>query len=368
MHRSYSMRNPRAATGSQLTNPVPQSNLRKGGKKMNLSKTFRTQSVAMFTPEMAKRLAALVKMEKGLLRSQEVVALERKDCARQLSYWGEDCDDDISDVSDKLGVLLYEIGELEETLIDRYDQYRLSLKNIRDIEASHREPDSPKLITLEQELVREEAACLVAEAQLTNITRENFKFAFNLQFDALREHAEKVAMITGYAKNLLDLIDDDPITPGEMRPAYDGYATSKQIILDAEKALASWTSDSTSMHAMIDVDGLPIEPRVPVGYTTMDTTRFDSSAAVPTIQTTNYTSNETTRPRFEETNNAMDTELPRSAYVSHVDPEQHGQVVQTYDIGEEDDMEAESVADNGYSQNTHTRIESENPSMMAAAA
>ncbi len=55
---------------------------------------------------------------------------------QQLSLWGENCDEDVSDVTDKLGVLLYEIGELEDQYVDRYDQYRITVKSIRNIEAS----------------------------------------------------------------------------------------------------------------------------------------------------------------------------------------------------------------------------------------
>jgi len=45
------------------------------------------------------------------------VSRERKEVAKQLSIWGEECDDDVSDVTDKLGVLIYEIGELEDNYI-----------------------------------------------------------------------------------------------------------------------------------------------------------------------------------------------------------------------------------------------------------
>ena len=55
---------------------------------------------------------------------------------QQLSIWGEGCDDDVSDVTDKLGVLIYEVGELEDQFVDRYDQYRVTIKSIRNIEAS----------------------------------------------------------------------------------------------------------------------------------------------------------------------------------------------------------------------------------------
>ena len=71
------------------------------------------------------------------------------------------------------------------------------MKSIRNIEASvqpsrdrkqkitdqiaqlkYKEPNSPRIVVLEQELVRAEAESLVAEAQLSNITREKLKAAF----------------------------------------------------------------------------------------------------------------------------------------------------------------------------------------------
>ena len=75
-------------------------------------------------------------MEKNVMRSMELVGRERMEVAQQLSIWGEACDDDVSDVTDKLGVLIYEIGELEDQFVDRYDQYRVTMKSIRNIEAS----------------------------------------------------------------------------------------------------------------------------------------------------------------------------------------------------------------------------------------
>lgn len=99
-------------------------------------------------------------MEKNVMRSLELVARERMEVAvcdflfllpsrsfsskvrrltffqQQLSLWGEATDEDVSDVTDKIGVLLYEIGELEDQYVDRYDQYRITMKSIRNIEAS----------------------------------------------------------------------------------------------------------------------------------------------------------------------------------------------------------------------------------------
>ena len=92
--------------------------------------------------------------------------------------------------------------------------------------------------------MRAEAESLVAEAQLSNITREKLKSAFTYQFDALREHCEKLAIIAGYGKHLLELVDDTPVTPGETRNAYDGYEASKAIIQDCEDALTNWVTQN----------------------------------------------------------------------------------------------------------------------------
>lgn len=214
------------------------------------------------------------------MRSMETVAKERMEVAQQLSIWGEACDEDVSDVTDKLGVLLYEIGELEDQYVDRYDQYRVTMKSIRNIEASvqpsrdrkqkitdqiaqlkYKEPNSPRIVVLEQELVRAEAESLVAEAQLSNITREKIKAAYTYQFDALREHCEKVAIIAGYGKHLLELIDDTPVTPGETRAAYDGYEASKAIIQDCEDSLTNWVTQNAAVSAKLSTRARTLSQR-----------------------------------------------------------------------------------------------------------
>ncbi|EQL01222.1 sphingolipid long chain base-responsive protein LSP1 [Ophiocordyceps sinensis CO18] len=235
-----------------------------------LGHALRRNAGGAFGPDLAKKLSQLVKMEKNVMRSLEQVAKERMEVAQQISLWGEGGDEDVSDVTDKIGVLLYEIGELEDQYVDRYDQYRVTMKSIRNIEASvqpsrdrkqkitdqiaqlkYKEPNSPKIVVLEQELVRAEAESLVAEAQLSNITREKVKAAYSYQFDALREHCEKVAIIAGYGKHLLDLIDDTPVTPGETRQAYDGYEASKAIIQDCEDALTNWVTSNAAVSSKL---------------------------------------------------------------------------------------------------------------------
>lgn len=114
---------------------------------------------------------------------------------------------------------------------------------------------------LEQELVRAEAESLVAEAQLSNITREKLKAAFTYQFDAIREHCEKTAIIAGYGKHLLELVDDTPVTPGESRPAYDGYEASKAIIQDCEDALTNWVQSKATVKSSLSTRARTLSQR-----------------------------------------------------------------------------------------------------------
>jgi hypothetical protein len=125
----------------------------------------------------------------------------------------------------------------------------------------YKEPNSPKIVVLEQELVRAEAESLVAEAQLSNITREKLKAAFTYQFDALREHSEKMAIIAGYGKHLLELVDDTPVTPGETRQAYDGYETSKAVIQDCEDALTNWVEQNAAVSSKLSTRSRTLSQR-----------------------------------------------------------------------------------------------------------
>jgi ABC-type transporter Mla subunit MlaD len=142
-------------------------------------------------PELSRKLFKLIKSESNVIGAYESAGRERIAVASQLSDWGEGTNDDaISDISDKLGVLLSELGEQEDNFAQNLEDSRTLLKQIRNMESSvqpsrdqktkimdeiaklkHREPESAKIPQLEQELVRAEATNLVAEAQLTNVVR-----------------------------------------------------------------------------------------------------------------------------------------------------------------------------------------------------
>lgn len=211
-------------------------------------------------PELSRKLYKLIKSENNLITAHETAGRERVSIATQLSDWGEQTGDDgISDISDKIGVLLSEIGEQEDTYAHSLDDARGTLKAIRNTEKSVqpsrdgkakiadeiqklklKEPESARLVVLEQELVRAEAENLVAEAQLTNITRQKLKEAYEAEFAATIERAEKQIILAKHGRRLLQLLDDSPVVPGDARPAYDGSQQARQVLNDAEDDLRDW--------------------------------------------------------------------------------------------------------------------------------
>jgi len=218
----------------------------------------------MQQPELSKRLYKLIKTENHAISAYENAGREGQSIASQLSEWGESTEDNaLSDLSDKLAVLLAEIAEQEDAFAQNLEESRGVLKQIRNTEQSvqpsrthkqkildeiqklkHKEPESTKLVTLEQELVRAEAQSLVAEAQLTNLTRQKFKEAYDIHTAAIIERAEKQIVLAQQARRVIALLDDSPIVPGEERPAFTSSEQAKEILIDAEMALKSWKPTS----------------------------------------------------------------------------------------------------------------------------
>ncbi|KAF1820838.1 uncharacterized protein K489DRAFT_412044 [Dissoconium aciculare CBS 342.82] len=212
-------------------------------------------------PELSKKLYKLIKSENHVIGAYEQAGKESQGVASQLSDWGEATEDEsLSDISDKLAVLLSEIAEQEDVFAQNLEESRGTLKQIRNTESSvqptrnhkakildeiaklkQKEPESTKLVTLEQELVRAEAQSLVAEAQLTNVTRQKFKEAYDLRTAAIIERAEKQILLAQHARELLSLLDDTPIVPGEDRQAYANELAAREILNDAESSLRHWT-------------------------------------------------------------------------------------------------------------------------------
>lgn len=57
------------------------------------------------------------------------------------------------------------------------------------------------------------------------------------------ERAEKQILLAKHGRRLLNLLDDNPVVPGDTRPAFEGGSQCRQILNDAEEDLREWQPD-----------------------------------------------------------------------------------------------------------------------------
>ncbi|KAK4180765.1 putative sphingolipid long chain base-responsive protein [Triangularia setosa] len=253
-NRALSIRSQNRSSANSTSFPSSNSHHRKPFSFPSL------RSPTFSQPDLSKRLSRLLKSSSSLISHHESAAKERISIATQLSEWGEATQDDsVSDISDKIGVLLSEIGEQEDNYAHALDDARGALKVIRNTERSvqptrdgkrkiadeiakvkSKEPQSTRLVVLEQELVRAEAEGLVAEAQLSNVTRQKLKEAYQAEFLATIERADKQIILARHGLRLLELLDDTPVVPGDVKAAYAHAGQARQILNDAEDDLREW--------------------------------------------------------------------------------------------------------------------------------
>lgn len=204
-------------------------------------------------------------------------------CATSCSNSFDIGEESVSDISDKLGVLLSEIGTQEILHAQALEDYRAILKAIRNTEASvqpsrdhkariqeeiarlnYKDPGSSRINQLEQELVRAEAENLVAEAQLSNITRSKLKEAYALHFAVVIERAEKQAILAKQGRRMLNLLDDTPVVPGDRPAPYDKEREARQILKEAEDGIREWREDIEEVcaHHVLRIYLFPPKPPI----------------------------------------------------------------------------------------------------------
>jgi hypothetical protein len=93
-------------------------------------------------------------------------------------------------------------------------------------------------------------------------TRQKLKEAYAVEFLATIERAEKQAILARHGLRLLQLLDDTPVVPGDVRPPYAHASHSRQILNDAEDDLREWRLDAGFMGD--DAKGVAVDADSPV--------------------------------------------------------------------------------------------------------
>lgn len=80
-------------------------------------------------------------------------------------------------------------------------------------------------------------------------TRQKFKEAYDLHFAATIERAEKQIILAKHARRLLNLVDDTPIVPGDVHPAFQEVEAARQVLNDAEADLRDYELHVDPIHS-----------------------------------------------------------------------------------------------------------------------
>jgi len=79
-------------------------------------------------------------------------------------------------------------------------------------------------------------------------TRQKIKEAYDTEFAATIERAEKQILLARHGRRLLNLIDDTPVVPGDARAPFEYGPQARQVLNDAEDDLKDW---------QLELDDLP---------------------------------------------------------------------------------------------------------------
>jgi hypothetical protein len=99
-------------------------------------------------------------------------------------------------------------------------------------------------------------------SKLVNLgqTRQKFKEAYDQQFAATIERAEKQIILAKHARRLLNMVDDTPIVPGDTHAAFAEVEAARQVLNDAETDLQNYRLDIepiTSNSGHLGVGAMP---------------------------------------------------------------------------------------------------------------
>ena len=74
-------------------------------------------------------------------------------------------------------------------------------------------------------------------------TRQKLKEAYEAEFAATIERAEKQIILAKHGRRLLALLDDTPVVPGDDRQPYANGQQARQVLNDCEDDLRDWQPD-----------------------------------------------------------------------------------------------------------------------------
>lgn len=81
-----------------------------------------------------------------------------------------------------------------------------------------------------------------------------------MQFAATIERAEKQIILAKHGRRLLNLLDDTPVVPGDVRQPFANAAEARSILNEAETELQTWRPNLEAIHTNAEGLGTNLMP------------------------------------------------------------------------------------------------------------
>ncbi|THH30057.1 hypothetical protein EUX98_g4111 [Antrodiella citrinella] len=223
-------------------------------------RTFQ-QQYSSSTPPLQK----LITTGKGVAIDFDNVARGTQAHGKELYLWGQSEAEDLKDVSDRLGWLNYVQGTLSQSLATKLDAARGPYKDlrvadaklaphraqltalegqIRKLDSEGRRGNEKRIAEIEAQITKLESESVDENAELEILKRKAIKEGERLKWEAYREYAEKLLLITQAATAILPVIPSVP--PTKLEP-YAGATTTTNVRAALQKALDAYTPGSDNL-------------------------------------------------------------------------------------------------------------------------
>ncbi|PIL31612.1 hypothetical protein GSI_06314 [Ganoderma sinense ZZ0214-1] len=207
----------------------------------------------------------IITTQKGLALDFDSVGRDAHAHSKELYTWGQTENEDLKDVSDRLAWMAYIEGSLAFTLAKEIDASRAPVKALRDaengisgrrsiraglenqiarIEHEQRHGMDQKLAELKRQLRKVEEDDGPLEKEIELLKRKGLRESETAKWNAIREYAEKLSLVSQAAIAALPALPDIPSS--KERP-YTGAQLTASVRTTLQQALDQWKVGDTTL-------------------------------------------------------------------------------------------------------------------------
>ncbi|KAI0721285.1 Eisosome component PIL1-domain-containing protein [Cerioporus squamosus] len=207
----------------------------------------------------------IITTQKGIALDYDSLSRDTHAHSKELYTWGQNEHEDLKDVTDRLAWMHYIEGSLAATLAKELDAARVPFKALRDaesglsgrrnirasfenqiarIEHEQRHGMEQKLAELKRQLRKAEEDDEPLEKEVELLKRKAVKESELMKWTAIREYAEKLALVAQAGAAALPAL---PTIPSSATQPYTGDQLTASLRTTLQQALDQWQPGSSTL-------------------------------------------------------------------------------------------------------------------------